>query len=418
MLADFFGFAFLLYLFISNREGLCFCWSHSVLSQTSTVCRPLLPFLVLSGICQTYYNHYLVLFLGCITVILCYFYNRFRNPAMSGGYPQQGYQARPPTSWAPPGAPAQQPNYGYVQPGSYSAPSSQYNNPQQQYAGYPPQPAGGYSTGWDQSTAPPLQQSTHGAGYDYYSQQPPQQPQNPGGAVAPGDGSAYNYSQPPASGYSQPGQGYAQDSYGGYHAPPQSGYGQPPSYDQQQGYGSAPGYGNGNNSAQEGQAPNYGSQADSTQVPPVQPSATQQGYAQPSYAVHPTSQASYGSQPQMASGYGPPQSQKPGATPVYGQSQSPKTVAAGYGQSGYPSSQTPPSGYGGAYGPTSYGAAPGGQPGYGQVPPSYGNSYGSGYAEPVAYGSDGNAGSRGSYDGAPTQTAQQGTAAKTSPPQS
>ncbi|XP_019429869.1 PREDICTED: far upstream element-binding protein 1-like isoform X2 [Lupinus angustifolius] len=340
--------------------------------------------------------------------------NRFRNPAMSGGYPQQGYQAQPPTSWAPPGAPAQQHSYGYVQPGSYSGPSSQYNNPQQQYAGYPPQPAGGYSTGWDQSTAQPLQQSSQGAGYDYYSQQAPQQPQNPGGAVAPGDGSAYNYSQPPASGYSQLGQGYAQDSYGGYQAPPQSGYGQPPSYDQQQGYGSAPGYGNGNNSAQEGNAPNYGSQADSTQVPPVQPSATQQGYAQPNYGVPPISQASYGSQPQMPSGYGPPQSQKPGATPpVYGQSQSPKTVAAGYGQSGYP-----PSGYGGAYGPTSYGAASGGQPGYGQAPPSYGNGYGTGYAQPPAYSSDGNAGSHGSYDGAPAQTAQQGTVAKPSPPQS
>ncbi|OIW03402.1 hypothetical protein TanjilG_11999 [Lupinus angustifolius] len=364
--------------------------------------------------------------------------NRFRNPAMSGGYPQQGYQARSNTSWAPPGAPVQQPGYGYVQPGAYSGPSPQYNMPQQQYAGYPPQPAGGYSTGWDQSAAPPSQQSTQVAGYDYYSQQPPQQPQNPGGAAPPADGAAYNYSQSTASGYTQPGQGYAQDGYGGYPAQPQSGYGQQPSYDQQQGYGSAPSYGSGNNSAQEGQAPNYGSQADSTQVPPVQPSATQQGYAtsqqpsphaanyppqgtgQPSYGIPPTSQAAYGSQPQAPSGYAQPQSQKPSATPpVYGQSQSPKTVAAGYGQSGYPPSQPPPSGYGAAYGPTSYGAAPGGQPGYGQAPPSYGNSsYGAGYAQPPAYGSDGNAGSRGSYDGAPAQTAQQGSVAKTSPPQS
>ncbi|CAL0322539.1 unnamed protein product [Lupinus luteus] len=365
--------------------------------------------------------------------------NRFRNPAMSGGYPQQGYQARSNTSWAPPGAPVQQPGYGYgyVQPGAYSGPSPQYNMPQQQYAGYPPQPAGGYSTGWDQSAAPPSQQSTQGAGYDYYSQQP-LQPQNPGGAAPPADGTAYNYSQSSASGYTQPGQGYSQDGYGGYHTQPQSGYGQQTSYDQQQGYGSAPSYGSGNNSAQEGQAPNYGSQADSTQVPPVQPSATQQGYAtsqqpsphaanyppqgtgQPSYGMPPTSQAAYGSQPQAPSGYAPPQSQKPSATPpVYGQSQSPKTVAAGYGQSGYPPSQPPPSGYGGAYGPTSYGAAPGGQPGYGQAPASYGNSsYGAGYAQPPAYGSDGNAGSRGSYDGAPAQTAQQGSVAKTSPPQS
>ncbi|KAK7291010.1 hypothetical protein RIF29_05846 [Crotalaria pallida] len=356
--------------------------------------------------------------------------NRFRNPSMSGGYPQQGYQARPPSSWAPPGAPAQQPGYGYVQPGAYPGPSPQYSVPQQPYAGYPPQSAGGYSTGWDQSAAPPPQQSTHGAGYDYYSQQPPsQQQQNPGSAAPPADAAAYNYSQPPASGYSQPGQGYAQDGYGAYHAPPQSGYGQPPSYDQQQGYGSVPSYGSGNNPAQEGQAPNYGSQADSTQVPPVQP--TQQGYgtgqqpspnaanyppqgtAQQGYGVPPPSQAAYGQPPPVQSGYGtgygPPQSQKPGVTPpAYGQSQSPKTTA-GYGQAGYPPSQAPPSG---AYGST-YGAAPGGQAGYGQAPPSYGNSsYGAGYAQPPAYGSDGNGGARGSYDGAP---AQQGNVAKASP---
>ena len=50
---------------------------------------------------------------------------------MSGGYSQQGYQARPPTSWGPPAAPMQQSGYGYVQPGAYSGPP-QYNMPQQQ----------------------------------------------------------------------------------------------------------------------------------------------------------------------------------------------------------------------------------------------------------------------------------------------
>ncbi|KAG4931505.1 hypothetical protein JHK84_048499 [Glycine max] len=393
----------------------CFCWSNSVISRTST--------------------------------------NRQRNPSMSGGYSQQGYQARPPTSWGPPAAPMQQSGYGYVQPGAYSGPP-QYNVPQQPYAGYPPQSSGGYSAAnWDQSTAP-QQQSAH-AGYDYYSQQ--QQQQNP---APPSDGTAYNYSQPPSSGYSQPGQGYAQDGYGGYHAPPQSGYGQPPSYDQQQGYSSAASYGS--NPAPEGHTANYGSQGDSTQAPPAQPPS--QGYgtgqqpspnaanyapqAQPGYGVPPTSQpAAYGSQPPAqsgyGSGYGPPQTQKPSGTPpVYGQSQSPNT-AGGYGQSGhlqsgYPPSQpppsggyaqpesgsqkAPPSGYGGAvqpgYGPPSYGGAPaGGQPGYGQAPPSYSNSsYGAaGYAQPPVYSSDGNVGgtTRGAYDGAPAQPVQQ--AAKTSP---
>ncbi|XP_061374852.1 uncharacterized protein LOC133317069 isoform X1 [Gastrolobium bilobum] len=380
--------------------------------------------------------------------------NRLRNPANSG-YPQQGYQARPPSSWAPPVAPMQQSGYGYVQPGGYSGPSPQYNMPQPPYPGYPPQQSGGYSTNWDQSTAAPHQQSTHAGGYDYYSQQPQQQ-QNPGGPAPPADGSTYNYSQQPSSGYNQPGQGYAQDGYSAYNAQ-QSGYGQPPTYDQQQGYGSAPSYGSGSNPAQEGHTANYGSQGDSAQAPPVQPSSTiaQQGYAtnqqpstntanyppqgtQPGYGVPPTSQAAYGNQPQSGygPGYGPPQSQKPSSNPpVYGQSQSP-SAAGGYGQSAYPPAQpppsgytqpesgpqrAPPSGYGGAvqpgYGPQSYGA-PGGQPGYVQAPPSYGNSsYGAGYTQTPGYTSDGSAGGngRGSYDGAPAQAVQQSTVAKASP---
>ncbi|XP_057427385.1 uncharacterized protein LOC130720716 [Lotus japonicus] len=359
--------------------------------------------------------------------------NRLRNPSMSGGYSQQGYQARTPSSWAPPAAPTQQPGYGYVQPGAYSGPSPQYNMPQQPYAGYPSQ-SGGYPTNWDHSTAPP-QQSTH-AGYDYYGQQ---QQQNPGAPAPPADGTAYNYSQPPSSGYSQPGQGYAQDGYGAYQAPPHSGYGQPPSYDQQQGYSSAPSYGS--NPAPDANTANYGSQGDSAQVPPVQP---QQGYGssqQPSpnaanyppqgapqsgYGVPPTSQAAYGNPPQVQSGYGagygPPQAQKPSGTPpVYGQSQSPNTTG-GYGQTGgYPPSHPP---YGGAvqpgYGAPPYGA-PGGQSGYAQAPPTYGSSaYGAGYPPPSAYSGDGNAGeggnTRGSNDGAPAQAVQQGSVAKSSPP--
>ncbi|XP_045824595.1 far upstream element-binding protein 1 [Trifolium pratense] len=370
--------------------------------------------------------------------------NRLRNPSMSGGYSQQGYQARPPSSWAPPAASMQQPGYGYVQPGAYSGPSPQYNVPQQPYAGYPPQSAGGYSTNWDQSTAT-TQQAAH-AGYDYYSQQAQQQ-QNPGGPAPPADGTAYNYSQQPSSGYNQSGQGYGQDGYGAYQQPPQSGYGQPTSYDQQQGYGSAPSYG----SAQDGQTTNYGSQGDSSQVPPVQPS--QQGYgssqqpspnaanyptqgaAQPGYGAPPTSQTAYGNQTQVPSGYAAPPSQKPSSTPpAYGQSQSP-SAAAGYGQPGYPSSQpppsaysqpetgsqrAPPSGYGSAvqpgYGPPSYGAPAGSQAGYGQAPPSYSSgSYGAGYPQAPAYSADGNASGNtrgGSYDGAPAQAGQQASVAK------
>ncbi|KAK7410129.1 hypothetical protein VNO78_00669 [Psophocarpus tetragonolobus] len=349
--------------------------------------------------------------------------NRVRNPAMSGGYPHQGYQSRPPSNWAPP-APMQQPGYGYAQPGAYSGPTPQYSMPQPPYAGYPPQQPGGYSTNWDQSSAPPHQPSSQAGSYDYYSQQP-QQPQNPGGPAPPADGSAYNYSQPPSSGYSQPGQGYAQDSY---NAQSQSGYGQPPTYDQQQGYGSAAGYGSGSNPAQEGHTANYAQQGDSAQASSAQPTGVaQQGYptnqqpssnttnyppqgaSQPGYGVPPTSQAAYGNQPQTGygPGYGAPQSQKPsGNPPVYGQSQSPST----YGQSAYPaqppssgyaqpesgSQRTPPSGYGGAvqpgYGPQTYGAPQGGQPAYGQAQPPYSNSsYGAGYIQTPAYTADGNA---------------------------
>ncbi|KAL2346531.1 hypothetical protein Fmac_000531 [Flemingia macrophylla] len=319
--------------------------------------------------------------------------NRLRNPAISGGYPQQGYQSRPPSNWAPPSQ-MQQPGYGYVQPGAYSGPSHQYNMPQPPYAGYPPQQPGGYSTNWDQSTVPPHQQSAHTGGYDYYSQQP-QQTQNPGGPAPPADGSAYNYSQAPSSGYNQPGPGYAQDGYNAYSAQTQSGYGQPQTYDQQQGYGSATGgYGSGSNPSQEGHTASfYASQGDSVQASSGQPTAiAQQGYPagqqpgsntatyppqgtpQAGYGVPPTSQEAYGNQPQpgFGPGYGPPQSQKPSSTPppVYGgQSQSPS--AGGYSQSAYPAqpppsgyaqteSRAPPSGYGGAvqpgYAPQTYGA--------------------------------------------------------------
>lgn len=387
--------------------------------------------------------------------------NRLRNPTMGGGYPQQGYQARPPT-WGPPGGPMQQPGYGYGQPGAYSGQAPQYNMSQPPYGGYSQPTSGGYPSNWDQPTVPPAPQTSQGAGYDYYNQQQPvQSQQTPGGTAHPADNSGYNYSQPPASGYSQSGQGYPQDGYGGYHAPPpqsgygqgptQSGYGQPP-YDQHQGY-SAAGYGAATSTAQEGHTSTYGSQVESVQAPTtVPPSGGQQGYSasqkpspssvsyssqgsvQPGYGVPPTSQAGYGSLPPAQGGYGsaygPPPTQNPVNPPAYGQQphQSPST-SAGYGQpplqSGYgqptgyaqPDSgaqRPPPSSYGAGatqagYDP-SYGTPPATQSGYGQAPPPYG-SYGSGYSQPQAYISDGSA--AGNIPG--SQTVQQGSVAKTSP---
>ncbi|KAJ6994738.1 uncharacterized protein [Populus alba] len=386
--------------------------------------------------------------------------NRMRNPNMGGGYPQQGYQARPPTNWGPSSAPPMQPaGYGYMQTGAYPGASAQYNMSQPAYQGYPPQqPSGGYPSNWDQSAVSANQQNQV---YDYYSQPPSSQQQTPGASAAPADSTGYNYSQAPASGYNQQGQGYSQDGYGGYQQP---GYGQPPPYDQQQGYTSAPNYSNVANPTQEGHAPSYGAQADSAQAS-SQPSATgQQGYstgqqpspnpasypsqgaAQPGYGLPPSSQAGYGSQPpaQYAS-YGAPQSQKPPANPpVYGQSQQSPSTPGGYGQPagqpGYPPSQPPPSGYvqqpdsgsqraapssygaAGAqpgYAAPTYGAPPVGQPGYGQGAQPYNASYGSGYPQPAAYSADGNAANnaRGTYELAPaSQTAsQQSGVAKASP---
>ncbi|KAL6533996.1 hypothetical protein OROHE_013829 [Orobanche hederae] len=358
--------------------------------------------------------------------------DRMRNQSIPGGYnSQQAYQARPSTNWS-------QPGYGYVQPGAYPGPP-QYNMHQQpNYPGYPPTSVG-YSTGWDQSTAP---QNPQGGNYDYYSQQQPpqQQHQTQGG---PTDGSGYNYGQ--AQAYSQ-GQGYSQDGYAGY----QSGYSQPqtnPSagYDQQQqpqqGYNAA--YGNiSNPTPPEGHTPSYGTQADTTNQAPAQPSPNpkypHQGSTQPGYGVPPSG---YGTQPpsgygtQPPSGYGsygtPQQGQKPSGQPAYAQpQQSPQ--GGGYGQPGHPPSQPQPvqpgysqtdsgaqrppmSGYPATqpgYGAPPYGASPAGQPGYGyvqcQVPPQYSSGYGGGYSQqpPPAY----------STDAAAPQSAQPAGAAKASPP--
>ncbi|KAI7742956.1 hypothetical protein M8C21_010427 [Ambrosia artemisiifolia] len=267
--------------------------------------------------------------------------NRARNP-MGGGYSQQGYQAQPPTSWAPPSQQMQQQGgYGYYgQPGAYPG-----------QAAYPQQPyAGGYAGGWDQSSG---QQTAQGGGYDYYGQQQSQQTQPPGGPGST-DTSAYGYGQ----------QGYGQDGY--Y----QQGYGNPAS-----GYNAA-------GQTSDGQTAAYGGQGDNaSQAPPT--SAPQAGYGQqpgqnPSYPPQGSGQPGYGTQQSGYGAYGPPPTQKPPVSqPTNGQSPS----ATGYAQ--------PPYGGPPAYGATGYAqppyGAPASQPGYGgQQPPAYGG----GYQQPPAYSSD------------------------------
>ncbi|KAL2898043.1 Far upstream element-binding protein 2 [Bienertia sinuspersici] len=358
--------------------------------------------------------------------------NRLRNPAMTGAYPQQSYQARPPTSWTPqPPQMQQHGGYGYMQqPGAYPGAASQYN--QQPYPGYPPQ-------NWDQSSASQNQQPSQGTGYDYYGQQPPtqQQQQAPNGPQTGNTG--YNYNQPPASGsYSQ--QGYSQEGYGvGY-----PGYGQPPAnpqagYDQRQGYGSSPGYGNATNPpTQDGHPPAYGSQGQGETGQPLSSGQPQQGYiggqpspnpnaaypTQPGYGVAPASQPTYGTPPVpqgggYVPGYGPPQGQKTPPNPTaYGQPQQSPSQVGGYAPPaapGYPPSQQAGTAatYGGgaaqpgAY-PLAYGAPPGTAPTYGQQP-----YYGAAYSQPAAYPAD----DSGVAAAAPTSqpVAQPNGAAKASP---
>ncbi|KAI3687361.1 hypothetical protein L1987_81056 [Smallanthus sonchifolius] len=314
--------------------------------------------------------------------------NRLRNPMGGGGYSQQGYQARPQTNWAPPGPQVQQQGYGYMQPGAYPGQPTQYTQPP--YGGYPrQQTSGGYATGWDQSAggAAPAQQTPQGGGgYDYYNQQQAPQTQQPGGSSGPADGSNY--------GYSQQGQTYGQDGYGGYGAP-QSGYGQPQGGYDQQGYANPTSGYNVSSETTEGQTGSYGGQGDSANQAPPPTSAPQSGYAQPAQpgygAVPPTSQPGYGAQPPSGYGaYGPPSTQKPPVTPTYGQQpqQSPQggyaqpaPYAGGYAQADASGQRPPP-----AYGAGGYAQAP-----YGQQPQAYGSSYGSGYPQqpPPAYSGDG-----------------------------
>ncbi|KAL6528771.1 hypothetical protein OROMI_028947 [Orobanche minor] len=315
--------------------------------------------------------------------------NRVRNPTMSSGYSQQGYQAPTPNNYGPP---MQQPSYGYTQPGAYPGQPTPYNANQPPYSGYPPQPTSGYAnaTGWDQSTAPQNQQTVQGGGYDYYNQQQPsQQQQTYGGSNPPSDGSGYNYSQPQAYGQ---GQVYTQDGYGNYNAP--SGYDH--QQQQQQGYSNT-NYGNVSNPTPDGPTKlAYGTQGETNQAPPPgqtygNAGAQSQPAANPNYAP----QGGYGAQ--TPAGYGPPQPQKPpGGPAVYAQPPQGQPSSYPVSQAGY---VAPP-----------YGAPPAAQPGYMQYQqaPAYNGTYGGGYSQPPAYSSDATP--------PPTQSGQAGGPVKASPP--
>ncbi|CAF2281280.1 unnamed protein product [Brassica napus] len=294
--------------------------------------------------------------------------NRMRNSSMGGGYQQQGYQARPPSSWAPPSGPPAQAGYGYMQQGAYPGPPQYGQSP---YGSYPQQTSAGYPQQGD---------------YDYYGQQQSQAPNAGGSSAPPTD--PYSYYQN-ASGYGQAGQGYQQDGYGGYNASQQSGYGQA-GYDQQQG-----GYGSTANPGQEEDT----SQAAPASSAPTGEEPTQGSTGQAGYGAAPTSQAGYSSLPPTAysSGYGaPPPAGKP---PAYAQNQQSPGAPGSYGYA-----QPAASGYGQ---PPAYG--------YGQAPQGYG-SYG-GYAQPPAaggYSSDGSAGTTAPGGGGGTPASQ--TAPPAGPP--
>ncbi|CAN7137012.1 unnamed protein product [Brassica rapa subsp. narinosa] len=294
--------------------------------------------------------------------------NRMRNSSMGGGYQQQGYQARPPSSWAPPSGPPAQAGYGYMQQGAYPGPPQYGQSP---YGSYPQQTSAGYPQQGD---------------YDYYGQQQSQAPNAGGSSAPPTD--PYSYYQN-ASGYGQAGQGYQQDGYGGYTASQQSGYGQA-GYDQQQG-----GYGSTANPGQEEDT----SQAAPASSAPTGEEPTQGSTGQAGYGAAPTSQAGYSSLPPTAysSGYGaPPPAGKP---PAYAQNQQSPGAPGSYGYA-----QPAASGYGQ---PPAYG--------YGQAPQGYG-SYG-GYAQPPAaggYSSDGSAGTTAPGGGGGTPASQ--TAPPAGPP--
>ncbi|XP_020695877.1 far upstream element-binding protein 1 [Dendrobium catenatum] len=309
--------------------------------------------------------------------------NRPRNSQTSGGY----RPPRPPTSWAPAGAPPmQQPGYGYMQPGTYPGQPPQYNMSQQPYGGYLPPT----STGWDQSSNPAGQQTAQVTGYDYYNQQqqqPQQQPTSESSALT--DSNSYNYSQIPPT-YAAPGS-YGDSTYSQSAAGHQQGYGQVASYAQ-------PGYTQPISAAQTGypqQVYATGSAQDTQQAPP-----------QPGYGSQTASQPGYGQSPQV---------QKPSLAPAaYGQAPPPAaTSQAAYAQTTQTYGQ-PVQGYSQPSPASGYAQ----QTGYGQSylqqqqqQSSYNESYSGAYGQPSYLSGD----AHGSYEAPSAAQSAQSAVAKASP---
>ncbi|OVA14551.1 K Homology domain [Macleaya cordata] len=294
-----------------------------------------------------------------------------RASPLSGGFNQQGFRPRGPTTgppqWGGPRAPttAQGTSYDYQRGGMHPSQNPHYMPPPS-YGGYPPQqsaPRGGnFNAGWDhQRPSGPVQphHSQGGSGYDYYGHGHGQ-----GGHVsdAPTPVPVSNAAPVHGSGSSATQGGY----YGGH---PQGGpdYGQPPNYQQtappqQQGYGHGyedPKYA----SAQ----PVYGGHGNSQPGGPYaaqQPVNTQPGYGQQPYTNKPPA---YGMPPQggpASQTYGPRTGQ-PGEMPPY--QGGPTYGSSMPAQQGYP--YAAPSGGPAQQTYPPYGSAPAPNDGYTQQPP-------------------------------------------------
>ncbi|XP_010246132.1 PREDICTED: far upstream element-binding protein 2-like isoform X2 [Nelumbo nucifera] len=286
-----------------------------------------------------------------------------RPSTLSGGYQQQAYRPRGPTGppqWGPRAPPPAQPTgYDYPQRGMYPSQSPQYPPPT--YGGYPPQqsgPRGGFSAGWDQRPAAPMQGPPQGGGYDYYGQggghggepagpAPVSQPAPTPAAAGPPPTQVNYYGQPQGPDYGQP--TYPQS------APPQQNYGH--------GY-EEPKY--------ENQPPThpYGGHGHSQPGAYPQQVSTQAGYPQQTYGKPPP----YSMPPQgPPQSYGPPRASQPGDMPYQG----PMSQTHSYGPNA--PQQSFPYASGGPMQPYPYGSTPATNDGYNQ-PPSV-NAPASGYPQ-------------------------------------
>ncbi|XVF89112.1 hypothetical protein PTKIN_Ptkin19aG0104400 [Pterospermum kingtungense] len=217
--------------------------------------------------------------------------NRMRNPAMAGGYPQQGYHQDGYGGYHAP------PQSGYGQPASYdqqqgysSVPSyGNATNPTQE--GHTPS----YGGQGDSGQAPTSNQSSAMGQQGYNtSQQPSSNPGSypPQGSTQPG------YGMPPTSQTGYGSQPPAQSAYGpGYGPPPvQKPLVNPPAYGQSQQSPTTPG--------------SYGQPGYHSQPPPS-------GYGQPESGSQRSQSSSYGAASGQP-GYGAPPYGAPYSTTSYG----------------------------------------------------------------------------------------------------